>query len=346
MNSRDIVRKAWQITQVHLKKLIWYGAAPAFFSVVVSSIYLAYQYNAFRTSALFSAESDQHVVETARTLWEVVASHPGASLTLVLVSVFFLIGYTIIPPIFRGTLIHAIMKIKDYEPIEGSVEVGVRRFFPLFEFGLLTGSFSIITLFTEGSFVVRWWGVNIFLVILPILLFVVMVGLIINFLFAYAEYFIVLDNKRLIESIKESAVLVLSNLRKTFLIFMLMLLISARIILNVILVLLIPSLVILLTGWFASSFWSVVGVVLISIFSVAILLVSSYLLGLFHVFATAVWVLTYAILAHKTKPPIKDVDLGQGNTKHIFPDPITPHAAPPSASPATTEIPATMAIRY
>lgn len=344
MRSRDIVRKAWQITQVHLKKLIWYGAIPAFFSVVVSSLYLLYQYHAFKTSELFSDQTDTHVVEKAMGAMGVIAAHPGLTLTLIIVSVFFFAGYTILPPIFHGTLIHAVMKIKDYESIEGSLEVGVRRFFPMFEFGLLVGSFSIITLFTEGSFVVRWWGVNIFLFVLPILLFVVMVGLIISFLFTYAEYFIVMDGKGLMASIKESTILVLANLRKTFLIFVLMILISARIILNVILVLLIPGLIILLGGYVATTFWSVVGLIVIGILSLVVLVVSSYLLGLFRVFTTAVWVLTYAILAHKTKPPIKDVDLGKGPAKSsIYPEIIT--SAPAPASPVT-EIPATMVIKY
>jgi len=345
MRSRDIVRKAWQITQVHLKKLIWYGAIPAFFSVVVSSLYLAYQYHAFKTSELFSDQADARVVEKAMGAMGVIAAHPGLTITLIIISIFFLVGYIILPPIFHGTLIHAVMKIKDYEPIEGSVEIGVRRFFPMFELGLLTGSFSIITLFTEGSFVIRWWGVNIFLFVLPILLFVVMVGLIISFLFTYAEYFIVLDNKKLMDSIKESTVLVLSNLRKTFLIFVLMVLISARIILNVILVLIIPGLIVLLGGYVATTLWATIGLILISILGLAVLLVSSYLLGLFRIFTTAVWVLTYDILAHKTKPTIKDVDLGKGSVKAhtTYPDPISP---PPDPAPPATDIPATMVIRY
>ena len=58
-----------------------------------------------------------------------------------------------------------------------------------------------------------------------------------NELYSYAEYFIVLDDHRLIKSISESVILVIANLRKTILIFILMLLIGARIILNVLLIL-------------------------------------------------------------------------------------------------------------
>lgn len=321
MNSRDIVRKAWQITQVHLKKLIWYGAVPSFFSIVVSSGYLAYQYNAFRHSQLFTeGQVTSEVLPFLRWLWELISAHPWATVAFVIAALLFFIGYVIIPPIFTGTLISAVMRIKDYKSIEGSLEIGVRRFFPLFEFGLLTGTFSILTLFTESSFIVRWWGVNVFFVALPILLFVATIGLIASFLFTYAEYYIVLENKALIDSIKESVVLVIANLRRTILVLILMLLISVRIILNVILVLLIPMVIVVLSTYFAAVLSSVFGIALIGLFSLAVLIVASYLLGLFHVFSTAVWVLTFAVLAHKEIPIVKDVDLGGGSPlSPIFP---------------------------
>jgi len=313
MNSRDIVRKAWQITQVHLKKLIWYGAVPSFFTVLVSSVYMAYQYHAFKTSALFSDTTEAHVFDTAKTGWELASGHVALTIILIILAIIVIFCYVILPPIFNGTLIQAIMRIHKFEPIDGSVEVGVRRFFPMFEFGILTGSFSITTLFTESSFILRWWGESIFFVTLPILLFIAVVGIIVTFLFTYSEYFIVLKGLPLVKSVIESSVLVISNLRRTVLIFILMLLISVRIILNVLLVLIIPMSIVFLTSYFATSFYTIVGLVLFGIFGIGVLLVSSYLLGLFHIFATAVWVLTFAIIVDKERPKIRDVDLGKDN---------------------------------
>ena len=259
MNVRDIVRKAWQVTLVHLKKLIWYGAVPAFFSTLVGSAYLAYQYNAFKHSALFGADQERSLFEGVRTIWGIISMYPKLSIIVVIIGLLVFACYVLIPPIFRGTLIHALMKIRNYEPTTGSLEVGVRRFFPMFEFAIITGSFSIITIFTESSFILRWWGEGIFFMIFPLLLFIAMVGLIASFLFTYTEYFIVLEDKRLIKSIGESVILVLVNLRKTFLVFILILLIGARVILNVILILLIPMGLVLLTGYVATVFWHIVG---------------------------------------------------------------------------------------
>ncbi|MBU0727710.1 hypothetical protein KKA95_03420 [Patescibacteria group bacterium] len=336
MRSRDIVRKAWQITQVHLKKLIWYGVVPAFFSVIVSSVYLAYQYHAFKTSVIFSDQSNADVIGTARTLWGLVSSYPTLSIVLIVIGIIIFLGYVITPPIFNGTMINAIMRIKNYEPIDGSVEIGVRRFFPMFEFSLLTGAFGITTLFTESSFILRWWGENVFFVVLPILLFVVMIGFLISFLFTYAEYYIVLEDKPLMRSIMDSTILVISNLRRTFLIFILIILISARIILNVLLVLLIPMMVVIVAGYFTSVWLSIIGYIVVGVLGLAILCVSSYLLGLFHIFTTAVWVLTFSILAHKENPEIKDVDLGKDTFRGApAPNPIQPapgHSFEPKAS--------------
>lgn len=316
MNVRDIVRKAWQITQVHLKKLIWYGFTPAFFGVIVSSVYLAYQYNAFKHSVIFQPEAASDVIGRAKSFWSLASLHPGISITLIVVGIIIFLGYALTPPVFRGTLIHALMKIKKYEPIEGSLELGVRRFFPMFEFALLTGAFSITTLFTESSFILRWWGENIFFIALPILLFIAMAGLIISFLFTYSEYFIILEHRSLTRSLMESSVLVIANLKKTILVFVLMLLIGARIVLNVLLVLLIPMMVVGVTSYLATVFLSTLGMVFIGLAGFSILIISSYLLGLFHIFATAVWVLTFAALTEKDEEAKSDEPKQEGHGKH------------------------------
>lgn len=310
MNTRDIVRKAWQMTQVHLKKLIWYGAVPAFFSVVVSVVYLAYQYEAFRSSALFSDQPSSEVITNFGKLWGFVSGHITLSIIFAVIAILIVLGYILLPAIFKGTLIQAVMRIRHYKTIEGSFQVGVRKFFPMFEFGLLTGAFSITTLFTEGSFVLRWWGERMFFFVLPMLLFIAMVGLIISFLFTYSEYYIVLQNQSIMQSLGSSAVLVISNLSRTILIFILMLLISARVILNVLLVLFIPMFIIGISSFFATVAWVKVGIAINIIIGLALVLLASYLMGLFHVFSTTVWVLTFDILAEKSHEKIADEDLG------------------------------------
>ncbi|QQR83234.1 hypothetical protein IPJ72_05540 [Candidatus Peregrinibacteria bacterium] len=295
-NIKDIVSKAWRVTQQHLKSLIWYGSVPAFFTVLVSSVYIGYQYNAFRHSALFGNQSETDLVAEISRIWELVKHHPKLTLALVVVALIVFVGYVLSPPVFRGTLIYALNQIEKEESIEGSFQFGVRQFFPLFEFGVVTGSFSIVTLFSESSFILRWWGENIFFVALPILLFIAMVGLIASFLFTYAEYFIVLKGLGLIESIKESALLVIGNLKKTILVFVLMLLIGARVIVNVLLVLFIPMGLIVVTSYFATIFFTTAGFIIIGIFSILVLLVAAYLMGLFNIFTTAVWVFAFNML--------------------------------------------------
>lgn len=105
MNVRDIVRKAWQITQVHLKKLVWYGFVPSFFTVVCSSVYLTYQYNAFKHSMLFGSELEtEEYVGIARWVWGLASAHSTISITLVVVAILICIGYVLAPPFFRGHL--------------------------------------------------------------------------------------------------------------------------------------------------------------------------------------------------------------------------------------------------
>lgn len=302
MDTRETVRQAWQLTQAHLKTLIWYGALPSFFVIVVSSAYLAYQYNAFRTSALFSDESHS-ILDSISMVWELVSDHTGLAIVLVILSIIFMFGYVIFPPMFRGVMIHAVNRIRKNQDITGSVESGIGHFFPMFEYGILTGAFGITTLFTESSLILRWWGQDAFFIALPFFFFVAIIGFIINFLFTYSEYYIILEEKGVIQSIKESSILVLANLRRTFLVFALLLLIAARTILNVLLVLLIPMLVVAVSTFFATKFLTLIAFVIVGLLSLIILLISAYLLGLFNIFTTAVWVLTFGLLRQGQAEP-------------------------------------------
>ncbi|MBI5412113.1 hypothetical protein HZA43_02955 [Candidatus Peregrinibacteria bacterium] len=312
MDTRNTVRKAWQITQVYLKKLIWYGAVPSFFSILVSSAYLAYQYNAFQHSKLLNPEENSNILGTIQTLFDLIKQYPALSVSLVITAVIVFLCYTLLPPIFNGILIAAITRINDYQELEGVTEIGVRRFFPMFEFRLMMGSFSVITLFTESSFVLRWWGESIFFVILPFLLFVSFVGFILSILFTYSDFYIVLHNKPLIKSISGSCVLVLANLRHTLLISILVVLIGIRAILNVLLVLMIPMLIVVLTSYFATIQLAVVGIILSVIIGLSLSILAAYLLGLFHVFTTTVWVLTFKQLVEKNTS-LKNEENGEDN---------------------------------
>lgn len=298
MNTRQIVGQAWQLTQAHLKKLIWYGALPSFFVMVISSIYLGYQYDAFRNSPLFSDEQN-NFLERFAALFELMGDNVGLSIVLTILALLFFLGYVIFPPIFRGVLIRAWEHIRVDEDIKGSMEVGIRHFFPLFEFGLLTAIFGISTLFSSSSLILRWWGEGAFFIALPFFLIWAMIGFVVNFLFTYSEYYIVLEGKRVIESIKESVILVLANLRETFLILILMVLIAVQIVLRAILVLLIPMLVAAAATFFATKSLTIIALIIVGLVSLLILIASAYSLGLFNIFKTAVWVLTFGILRQK-----------------------------------------------
>ncbi len=299
MNVRRIVGQGLQMTNEHFKKLIWYAFIPAFLGVVISSAYLTYQYYTLINSPLFSTEQ--------RDIWaiydlfkDIFADRLVILVTLVILAILVVLGNILLKPIFNGTLINALMRLERGHSIDGSVEVGIRKFFPLFEFGILTSAFSITALFTQSFFILKLWGQNALFFILPILLFVAMAGLMINFFFVYSEYYIVLEDKKLIKSLVESFYLVIGNLRKTILVLLLMILIGARAILNALFFLLIPMLVIFLTSYFETFFLSMIGIVLMAVIILVVLVASAYLLGFFQIFATAVWVLTFKQLRLKS----------------------------------------------
>lgn len=279
--------------------LVWYGVVPAFFVVLVGMGYLIYQFLAFRVSPFFGAQ-DLNIEKIKSLVVDFASAHPELSIIFIAFAVIIVILYFILPPLCEGGIIglsSAIHKKKeDVKPGDGIV-IGAHHYLRMFEYRMVVGTFSFVYFLTVASLIVRKLGVSGWLIGLMVFIFVA--SLILGFLFVYTQNFIVLEGHRIIPAFMGSAKLVVGNFGKTLLMWMLMLLISLRVVINIFLVFLIPVLVAAVANFLVTAVALKLGIVLASIAGVIVLMIAAYLAGVLHVFTTAAWTLTFLDLDHR-----------------------------------------------
>ncbi len=297
MKCSEVIRFAWRMVNDE-PGLVWYGVVPAFFSTLVGVGYLAYQFLAFEISPFFGGKHFNFEKLEALGL-DFVSEH--TTLTVILVAISAIVGalYFLLPPLCEGGIIGMVAARhrgkSDIQPGDG-VAVGVKHFLKMFELELFIGTFGMVYFATVISLMIRKLGMPAWLVGLLIFLFVA--SFLIGLLFIYAQNFIVLENNNLFQSLMRSAKLVVNNLRKTFLMWLLIFLISIRVIINVILVFLIPAFVAFVANFFVSTIAITIGLILAAIVGLIVLLLAAYLAGILHVFTTTAWTLTFLNLDH------------------------------------------------
>lgn len=315
MKYRAIIHDSWVLTQENKKLIWWFAFLPALLTSLVAMVYLAYQAVAFWTSPYFHEQSEgtsEIFTIIFGSTKSFMQDQPTVAVVLIVIASIVALGWLMLPVFTQGALIQLVARIRighKVTVLEG-ISFGFTRFLQLFEYHLLVKTFSFISIFTEAAFVLRNLGPKSFAVFGWIFLLVLVVGLVLTLLFTYSEYYIVLDRKGVFKSILASSGLVVRQWHHTLFMLLLMVIISVRIIFNIIVALLVPILVIAPIFFFASITLATIGVIIGAIVGLIALYFASYFLGIFHVFATAVWTFTFLELT-KHKEEEDSIDFRQ-----------------------------------
>ena len=294
MHYKEIVKKAWDITHMDdSKELFPFGFIPSLFGMIIGVIYVSYQITAFRHSPLFSTDSGIDYFAILGPIWGFMQDHPSMAVALVLFAFFVFLMYVFSPVICGGALIDLLTKKLTEKKMRGGFSKGLASFFPLFEFAAITAPFGITTYFTEVSMVLRNFGTGTWLFVIPVLTIIFVLGIFLTLLFIFSEQYIVLEKENVINAMKRSAFLVLSNVKDTFFLGITMALIAARIFVNILLILLIPIVFVTIVAFMASVALKWLGIVLGTLIGVGILVGGAYLLAGFTIFTYAVWTITF-----------------------------------------------------
>lgn len=304
MNYRQIIGEAWNFTQENKKLIVWYAFIPSFLGTLVGVVYLAYQFYAFKSSPLFENWSESFTVVALKAIFDALRAHVDSIVPLIIAAVVLGLMYFFLPPFTDGAMIQLIARKKggqDVRILDG-LKYGWFYFLQLFSYSLIARTFNIISILGEGGFVLRNLGPDTFETLFPIFIILLVVSLVFMVLFVFAEYYIVIDDTHITQSMAKSSILVFKHWGTAFMISVLMFIIGIRILVQIVFVLLVPVGVLMGIFYFAASTLPDIGLLIGGALGVAALFFASYLGAIIHVFTTTVWV--FAFLDLTTTPEI------------------------------------------
>jgi hypothetical protein len=295
-----IIQEAWALTQEN-KFFVWvFAFIPALLTSLVSMVYMVYQVIAFWESDLFNGEG--HFFEELISIgWNFIQDNPGLAVVMIILLGLLALAYVFLPVFTQGALIQLIVRKRTGHEVNvmSGISYGFNRFLQLLEYHVVVKTFSAVGIFSMAALVLREWGPDAFYLFGWIFLLFFIIGMVLSLLFTYSEYYLVIDKEQVFNSMIRSGKLVVHQWHHTLFMFILMVIISLRILINLFIALLVPALVVGPVFLFASVTLAKIGVVIGSLVGLVALLFGAYFLGVFHVFATAVWTFTFLELTQE-----------------------------------------------
>lgn len=306
MKYRQIISDAWGLTQNNKRLIWWFAFLPALVATLSGIVYVAYQTFAFYTSSLVQGETGvsrryyEQAWEQTKTFY---SNFPTLSLVILVVLGLTVLAYFFLPVFSTGALIQLLAKARKGEKMSMSegVSFGFSRFLPLLEYHLAIRVFSVVSVFSLSFSVLRNLGPDAFYLFMWIFIFVLVVGVILTLLFTYSEYYIVLENRGVFESMIASGGMVIRHWHHTLFMLLLLAIITVRIGFNLLAASLLPIIVIAPIFLFTSLTLQTIGIIVGSIVGAIGLYFTAYFLGVFHVFVVGVWTFTFLELTNPSK---------------------------------------------
>jgi hypothetical protein len=304
MQYRKIIGDAWAFTQSSKRLVMWFAFVPAVASTIYGLITFIYYYFILTSKG----SSIGLAIEVINKIRDIFASYefliPWAIGTLILFGIFKLFY----PTFSTGAIVQyaAHKRVGKDIGVAKSFSHGLKSFLPLFEYHLLMNTFSLTTYITTLFFFYRSLPGSALAILLPIFAICGFIFLILGLLVTYSEMYIIIDKEKVFKAIKKSAGLVVDNWQYTFLVLILLLLISLRMIFNLVIVVILPALIITGVGFFASLQLHIAGYVLAGIVSLTGLYLAGIIGGNLNVFTNAVWTFTFLELTSQKEESLRD----------------------------------------
>jgi hypothetical protein len=295
MNYKRVIAEAWEFTQNNKKMIIWYAFLPAVIETLAGILYLGYQFFAFKSSPLFENWQRSFGYVLFTTVLDVLRANISSIGPLIVTAIVIAVLYLIVPSVCEGAIVQLIARKKNGQDVKTrhGIKYGLWSFLPLFEYSWLLRTISYVSVLSLMSTVARNLGMNIFNAFIIVFVLYAIISVALTLLFIYTEFFIIIDDRRVFDSISRSCQLVVTHLEETIMLSIMMLIISVRILVQILFVLLIPAIITASIYLFASTAFPFVGIAIGGVLGLATLYLASYLTGTIHVFAATVWTFTF-----------------------------------------------------
>lgn len=296
MDYKQVIEESWEFAQNNRAIMFIYAFIPAIINATFSIGFISYQFLSLRNSPELGFSEESFIEQSFHFGQQFIEQHPTMLVPVGVAAVVYYLAHAFIPVLSKGAIIQLAARIRNKQKpkLISGVAYGLRSFLPLFGFSVFLNIFSLGTIISYFLLVLRNFGVETAKFFFPIFVILFFVGLIMNFLFAFAETFIVIDDKSIDDSIWASSSLVVRNWAETMLVLILVGLIALRIILNMVILFLIPFLASIAISFFATINLANIGYIITTLVVLFTIYIIGYIGGTFTLFSNSVW--TFAFL--------------------------------------------------
>lgn len=300
--DREIILNAWELVNKDYKIKKFYFI-PGIFSIIFLTIILVYQF-IYTYIVLFNKS-----LEAFEILLSVF--HSWYIVELVIIWIILILVYILFIPTTEWALIWYISEKKTLDTevsISESIWSGIYRLLPMFEYWNIFSQFKFISVLNIYLFTLRFVGIEYLSLINYIFLFLLFISTIVNVLFAYSKFEIVLNNKTSLEAISRSVKISTLSLGMTIKIYFFLFLINMRIIFNFIVFLFFPILIAMAIIYISSKIFLFLTISILVVLFLLMILFLWYLWWVFEIFKLSVWYYAYVIWSRRLSRIEKDED--------------------------------------
>ncbi len=286
LTPREIIAQAWTVTTTERALKRW-GFFGSFFEIlldiklIIYQIYFIESYINGGNAGLFDIEIYLYHAIPPVIFWTLI----GLFLLLVIIELF-------VPSLSSGAIIGLAAKAHNREPMTGGLVLAMYNFFPMLELHGLFIFSSIPILITALSVILRY-GSGLQPILVTVTMVIWIVSNILKFFSSFTEPGIVVGKQGVFAAGAKSIKLIVSYLPHVVFLFLLLTVISLRILANTLIITLIPAIMmgggVLLTYILSPMIsYSIAGLI-----GLALTVVAAYFFAYLHVFKQAVWTIMY-----------------------------------------------------
>ncbi len=280
--NKDIIIKAWDLVN-HDTKIKKFYFIPGIISVMFLMIILVYQVIYTYVELFHQKDKALSIILNIFHSWYLTE--------ILITGGVFLLFYIIVLPIFEGSLIWYIWKKETIDTevsLSDSISNGLYRFLPLFEYGNLFSQFKFLSMINIYLFCLRFFGLEYAMFLNYIFAFLLVISTIVNILFVYCRFEIVLNNQKALESLSGSAKIAILNQATTARIYFFLFLVNIRVIINFLVFLLFPIVIASAITYITTKVYLFITVFILSLIFIFLIIVLWYLWGVFEIFKISV----------------------------------------------------------
>ncbi len=284
--KEHIITPAWNLVKedVKIKKMYF---LPGLLWVIFLTVILVYQ-TIYTYVVIFNKK--EQVLELILKFFH---SDYFLEVSIWLASIFF-INFFILP-IFEWALISYINKKSANGNASSSdaLWVGIFNFFPLLEYSSIFSEFKLITIINVYLFLLRFIGLDYIGYLNYSLIGAIIFSFIINVLFAYTKYSIVIEGKSVLGAIGVSSKMAILNPKITVKLYFLMFVLNLRVFVNFIIFLLFPVIIFSAILYITSQIFLLIALVILWILFFWFIIFLAYMSTVLEIFKATIWYFAY-----------------------------------------------------